>query len=361
MGSAHIPIALIQESQLAAEEINMVTGIYQGDIGAPNQATSGKQEIARQQAGAIATFNYSDNMAKAIERTWELLIDLIPKVYTTKRSMRVLGQDGAEDYVTIYDVAPDPKTGQLVTVHDLSVGKYDTTVTVGPNFTTRRQEAAETYQGLLQGNPDLFPIIGDLVFKSMDLPYAEDISDRMKTMLPPEIRQGMEDGQGQSPEVMQAMQQANQAMQMVEQQMAQVQEAGAEVQQEATANEQTKAEIEKLTANLEADQARFEAKIAKEIANITKLQAKVSIDQIEAEKEGYIESERADMNAQVAGQMAQAVLAIQQLAEQFNNQAIATMDKIEEKTQEQKPRITKIISERVNGKLEAVPVYDDAG
>ena len=357
MGGADIPMALIQESQLAAEEINMVTGIYQGDIGAPNQATSGRQEIARQQAGAIATFNYSDNMAKAIERTWELLIELIPQVYDTQRELRVLGQDGAETYVKINDIVPDPETGEPITVHDLAMGKYDTTVTVGPNFTTRRQEAAETYQQLLQGQPDLMPIIGDLIFKSMDLPYAEDIADRMKAMLPPQIQQMLNEDEQVPPEVQAMMGQAQQAMQMVEQQMQEVQTAGAEVQKEATINDQAKAEIKTEIANLATDQARFEAKVAKEVANLTKLEAKVSIDQIEAEKEGYIESERAEMNNELAAQFAQAILAIQQLAAQFNQQAVETMNKIEDKSSE-KPKIVRISSERVNGKLVAIPEYD---
>ena len=366
MGGADIPVALIQESQLAAEEINMVTGIYQGDIGAPNQATSGKQEIARQQAGAIATFNYSDNMAKAIERTWELLIDLIPNVYTTKRSLRVLGQDGSEKYVTIYDTAPDPQTGEPVTVHDLSMGKYDTTVTVGPNFTTRRQEAAETYQGLLQGNPDLFPIIGDLVFKSMDLPYADDISDRMQTMLPPEIRQSMDEGKDMPPEVMQMMQQAQQAMQMVEQQAQEIQQAGAEVQKEATNNEQTKAEIEKLIAQLETKQAQFQAKIAQDLAGVAQKDAKLTIDKVTFESDGILETSRqaaGENMAQFQQALAQdttAVLTeIQEIAAKLNEHAIQTVEHIRAEKDE-KPKIIKVTSKRVNGQLEAVPVYESA-
>jgi len=365
MGGADIPTALIQESQLAAEEINMVTGIYQGDIGAPNQATSGRQEIARQQAGAIATFNYSDNMAKAIERTWELLIDLIPKIYTTKRSLRVLGQDGAEKYVTIFDVQPDPQTGEPVTVHDLSVGQYDTTVTVGPNFSTKRQEAADTYQQLLQGNPDLFPIIGDLVFKATDLPYAEEISERMQIMLPPEIRQSMDEGKDMPPEVMQMMQQAQQAMQMVEQQMAQVQEAGAQVKLEATENEQAKAEIEKLLADLDKKQAQFEAKIAKDLAGVAQKEAKFTMDSLNHDSGEIIEQARsaAEQNTsqfqQALAQDTMAVLEeINTVVAALNEHAAKTVGEVANAISS-KPRIKKITSKRVGGKIEAVPEYDD--
>jgi hypothetical protein len=366
MGGADIPVALIQESQLAAEEINMVTGIYQGDIGAPNQATSGKQEIARQQAGAIATFNYSDNMAKAIERTWELLIDLIPNVYNTKRSLRVLGADGSEKYVKINEIVPSPETGEPITVHDLSMGKYDTVVTVGPNFTTRRQEAAETYQGLLQGNPDLFPIIGDLIFKSMDLPYAEDISDRMQIMLPPEIQKTLGDeNQDIPPEVQQMMQQAQQGMQMVEEQMQQVQEAGTQIQLDAQNNETAKAEVKTLIAQLETKQAEFKAEIAQQLAGVTHKEAQFTIKEVEQTRDGVIEESRqvaednsAQFNQALASDVAQSMQAIGQLVEEFNTHAVAVMSEIKEK-EYAKPRIKEVTSKRVNGQLVAIPVYED--
>ena len=48
MGPADIPQALVMESQIASDEINMTTGIFAADVGQANQASSGRQEIARQ-------------------------------------------------------------------------------------------------------------------------------------------------------------------------------------------------------------------------------------------------------------------------------------------------------------------------
>jgi len=98
MGGADVPVALINESQIASEEIKAVTGIFSPDVGAGDQASSGVQERERRAQGAIATFNYQDNMNKAIRYTWELLVDLIPKIYDTERELRILGSDGSEDY-----------------------------------------------------------------------------------------------------------------------------------------------------------------------------------------------------------------------------------------------------------------------
>ena len=366
MGTADIPTALITESQIASDEINMVTGIYQSDVGAANSASSGKQEAIRGQQGAIATYNYQDNMSKAKQRTIEILIDLIPHIYDTERELRIIGSDGAEDYKTVNKFVRGPN-GEEIKLNDLSVGRYDTVVTTGPNFSTRRQEAAETYQQLLTGNPQIFPVIGDLIFKSMDLPYSEDIADRLKTMLPPEIQQTLNDGNEaqQSPEVMQAMQQAQQAMQMVEQQSQMVQEQAQEVQQEANQAEVAKSEVEKLIAKLETEQAKFEAKVAKEMAGIAQKDAKMTIDKLQNESEGIIEGSKqegaahmAQFQQALAQDVTEVLQSIQTIAAQLNEQAVASMAEITSGI-ENKPKVLKVVSQRVNGQLEAIPIYDD--
>jgi len=361
-GGADVPVALIQESQIASEEIKAVTGIFSPDLGAGDQAKSGVQERERRAQGQIATFNYQDNMAKGIRRTWEILIDLIPQIYDTERELRVLGSDGAEDYVTINTFTQDPETGERIKIHDLSMGRYDVNITVGPSFTSQRQEASEVYMQLSQANPAIFGVAGDLIFKSMDLPYSEDIAERLKAMLPPEIQQVInEDNQNMSPEVMAAMQQAQQAMQMVEQQMQQVQMAAQEVQDEQQQTEQQKTDVVKAIADLEVKQSRFEAKIAKETANLAMKEAGLVVK--EAGVEGLVnEMERAkaddqEVESMVAQQTDQAVNVIEQMAEQFSQEALQVIEHIQSQ-KETKPKIVKVESKRVNGKLVAVPVYE---
>lgn len=274
IGGADVPIALMNELELASEEIKAVTGIFDASLGQKSNEQSGRAIYARQQQGEIATFNYQDNMAKAMRRTYEILIDLIPRVYDTERELRILGSDGAEDYVQVNQVVTDPVTGEELRVHDLSQGRYDVTVTVGPNFSTLRQESAEVYMQLAQGMPDIMGVAGDLIFKSLDLPYAEDIAERMRALLPPPIQQMLQQD-GQSPEVQAAMAQAAQAMQMVQAQAQQLQQAAMEIEQEKSTSEKQKAEVREAMAKLETQQAKFEADVAKKLAEITTKQAQL--------------------------------------------------------------------------------------
>jgi hypothetical protein len=369
MGGADVPVALIQESQIASEEIKAVTGIFDPSLGNQSNETSGRAIAARAQQGEIATFNYPDNIAKGIRVTYEILIDLIPKVYDTERSLRILGVDGAEKYVKVNQPQFDAATGKVKVQNDLTRGKYDVTVTVGPSFSTQRQEAVALYSEIGNKLPQLWAVAGDLMFRSMDLPYAEQIAERFRTLLPPEIQKTIADGKPVPPEVQAVMQQAEQAMAQVQQMGMLVQQAAQEAQQEKAESEKAKAEVQTLIEKLKTEEARFEAKIAKEIARITQMEAgltqqgaqlTVQASQAEAQaKESTVEQDRENLVAEAG----QAVQQIQQLAQQFAQFAAQIMQQIEQKTTaQQAPRRRQIRAKRVNGELIAqIDELDDLG
>lgn len=274
MGGADVPVALIQETQLASDEIKAVTGIFDASMGAQGNEKSGVAIARRQHQGEIATFNFQDNMSKGVQRTYEILLDLIPHIYDTERELRVLGSDGEEDYKKVNEVVRTPD-GKLVKINDLAEGKYDVTVTSGPSFTTLRQEAAETYGALAQQFPELMGVAGDLVMKSMDLPYAEDIAERMRILLPPQIQEQLNADKELPPEVQEAMARVDQAM-------AQVEEAAMALEEEKNAfakdkelainerhkMEQKEKDLEIARERLFRAKAEFDAHIAGKMATL---------------------------------------------------------------------------------------------
>ena len=163
------------------------------------------------------------------------------------------------------------------------------------------------------------------------------------------------------------MAQAQEAMQMVEQQM-QV------VQQEAQQADVDKSEVKVLIANLKTEQANFQAKVAQEMAKIAEKKAQLTVDQLSGDSANFqansemavqasreqVAAEAQQFNSAMAGELAQGVEAIQQLAAEFNKHAVETLAHIQSE-KDDKPKIVKIKSQRVNGKLEAVPVYESTG
>jgi hypothetical protein len=211
-GGPNIPAALIQEMQIASDDIKAVTGIYDASLGAQGNETSGKAINARKAQGEIANFNYQDNMGKGVKRTWEILVDLFPKVFDTEATIRILGADGVESYETVNK--RDPMTGKVI--NDLSRGRFDTAITVGPSYATRRMEAAEAYTQMAGVDEGLMLSSGDLVYKALDLPYAQEIAERRQLLLPPPIQQKLTEGKELPPEVSAAMAQVQQASQIVD-------------------------------------------------------------------------------------------------------------------------------------------------
>jgi hypothetical protein len=373
MGGADVPAALVQLSMLDSEDIKAVTGIFDNSLGQGAGEKSGRAIIARQQQGEIATFNYQDNMAKAIRRTWEILIDLVPKVYDTERELRILGSDGSEEYKKVNQVVMDPKTGKAIKVNDLAQGRYDVTVTVGPSFSTKRQEAAETYMQLAQASPGVMAVAGDLIFKAMDLPYSEDIAERLKAMLPPPIQQLLSQGKEIPPEAQAVMQQAAQAMQMVEQKNQLVMQAAQELQQEQSGIEKGKAElsagkaqIDTAIAKLEAKKAQFDAHVAQELAKLTQAQAGIQVDtaNFNAHVSQTAQQSQQDANVgereELGNNVASALSQINLMAQQFASSAATVLQQIQQQQVAAKPKLKAMKARRVNGELIAEPIYEDA-
>lgn len=185
---AEIPAALLQLAALDNEDIKAGTGMHNPSLGAQASETSGRAILARTQQGATATFNYIDNLGYAIRHTYRVLGDMIPRVYDTPRVVRVLGPDGGETWKQLYQEVQDPVTGKTVVLNDLSKGKYDYTITVGPSFATQRMEAVDAFTTMLGqiGNglpPPIAALMAYSAIKNMDLPGSEDVDAAFRKLL----------------------------------------------------------------------------------------------------------------------------------------------------------------------------------
>lgn len=181
---AAVNTAEIQQAAQAIDDLKATMGMYDASLGAQGNETSGRAILARQREGDAATFAWIDNLARSIEHTGRILVDMIPRVYDTQRIVRVLGEDDAVDLVkvNVAEIAPD---GSTQMINDLTTGKYDVAITVGPSYATKRLEAAESMLAFVQALPQAGQVAGDLIAKAMDWPGAEEIGERLKMLLPP--------------------------------------------------------------------------------------------------------------------------------------------------------------------------------
>lgn len=190
-----VPGGFVEDMQLAEHDIQASMGMYSASIGERSNEKSGKAILARQREGDTATFHYQDNLNRAIRHLGRILVDLIPKIYDSRRVVRILGEDGSVKTAEV-----DPELGRPIaelgdkTIYNLGAGTYDVTIAAGPSYTTKRQEAAEAMIELTRANPRLWETHGDLIVQSQDWPNADKFAERSKRALPPEFRED-EDGE----------------------------------------------------------------------------------------------------------------------------------------------------------------------
>ena len=279
------------EISAAAEDMQGTTGIYNAGLGDRSNETSGVAIRQRQMESDIGTSVYADNLAKSIAHAGRILVDMIPRVYDTNRIVRVVGDDDQEKMVEINGMSYDLEAG-IVPVNDLTHGKYDVRVTVGPNYTTRRQETQEGMMQFVSAFPVAGQVAGDLIAKAMDWPDAEKLADRLRKTLPP----GLIPPDEMTPEEQQAAQSAMQMQQQTMQQQQAIQAQGMQLEFAKVASE---------TAENQADAKKTEADARKTAMEAAQIQFELAVKSGQINEVIRQEVARALMGAMQQGQMPQ--------------------------------------------------------
>ena len=180
-----------QEIIVADQEMHDTVGLQQASLGQKSNEKSGKAILARQKEGDTAQYAYYDNLGRAMRYSGKILIDLIPKIYDTARIVRIRGADNTDQPVMINQPFTEKgNNGEAIQrIYDLTVGKYDVISSIGPSFTTQREEAAQNMLAFIEAVPLAGPLLGDLLAKNLDWPGSEEIERRLKILLPPQLQQ----------------------------------------------------------------------------------------------------------------------------------------------------------------------------
>jgi len=183
------------------QDLKSVVGIYDPGLGQNKSDQSGKAVQLLQKQSEISNLNFSDNLSRAIRWTGKILLDLIPKIYDAPRIQRIIEPDGTASHVGVYTqgnsggLTPDQLKVALGVkkVFDIGTGRYDVTVSVGPSYQTKRQEAVAAQMALVSAYPQAMQIVGDLIVRNMDWPQSQEMADRLKKMLPQQLQGGDQD------------------------------------------------------------------------------------------------------------------------------------------------------------------------
>jgi hypothetical protein len=149
------------------------------------QVVSGRAISKRQQLSDQSHYQYYDNQTLAIAHTWRIMLEWIPHYISTERMQRIIGEDGMPKMTTVNQKVTED--GVTKVKNDITVGRYDVVMDTGPGYDTKREEGSEALQNLM-AVPALAEIVAkvgaDLVFRSIDHPYMQELADRIAAATP---------------------------------------------------------------------------------------------------------------------------------------------------------------------------------
>ena len=194
-----LPAGLIQMAQMMEDGQKAATGQYDAALGAKSNETSGVAIQGRIEQGNQATSHFVDNLEHSLEHTGRILLDMIPKIYDTARTLRMKAEDGTETEAQINQptIGVD---GTPMMINDMSQMKFSSVrVIMGPSYASRRAEAVQALTQLSQAVPAIGELGGDIIVRNMDFEGSEEMADRLRAVLPPQVVQATD------PEAAQAM------------------------------------------------------------------------------------------------------------------------------------------------------------
>lgn len=211
-GFAQIPAGVVGAAQAAAQDMMATTGIrFDATVAERVTDESGRAMRELKRNSDIGSFHYIDNLARSLKHSGRIMIDLIPKIYDTKRMMTILREDDSEERVQIDPNLQKPMmearqgNGKMLKIFNPTYGEYGVTVTIGPSYATKRIEAAESMMDFAQALPNTAQLIADLIAKNQDWPGAQEMAARLAKAVPPNL---LTPDQKDVPPQVQAMMQA---------------------------------------------------------------------------------------------------------------------------------------------------------
>jgi len=247
-----VPQGLFVSIQTFGEMVNQLIGRSDTIQGEQGNEDSGVAIDARSRQSNETTFLNFDQLDRAIEYTGKVILDLIPKIYDTQRMMNVIGRDGKSKQVTVNN-PQDPASM-------ITEGRYEITIESGPSFILQQQEMAKKLMDLVQVDPQLMSIYGDVVVRNMDVNDAQELAKRAEIILDPRVLamtgKKLPPMPTQPPSPQQ--QQAQLAMQEMQMKIQQSQQE-TQIKQQELQLKQVETEIKKAELQLKQQQMQLEA------------------------------------------------------------------------------------------------------
>lgn len=275
---------LFMTSEAAAKDIREILGFSETEA-LQGRDVSGKARRERKLEGSMSAYVFYDNLNQAIEQGGRIVNDLLPYIIgDDERHMVISKKDGTTSQIILNEIQKDGSIKNII-----EEGEFDVEIDTGPSFAVQKDIALEFLQQTLQAYPQAFPLIADLWAKNLDVQFMPQISDRFKTMVPPDI---LAKEEGKQPPPLQPNPQQQMMQIEMQQKQAMMQAKAQEIQLK-----QQQLELDKQKLMMEAQKAQQQNQL-----DIYNHQADIEKSRIDH----HLDHKKADMDfsAKIAGILA---------------------------------------------------------
>ena len=289
IGGAPVNPQLSLVRQQLDQDISKSAGLFASNMGHNPGLQSGeaiKEQVARGNNGILKWFNAIE---VGMAQLGKVLVKAIPKVYDARRQVRIIGEDGSSEIVTLNDVIIDAQTQQLTSINDLSKGQYDVTCEVGEPFKNQQKETAQAFIEIAQVDPSIAQMGKDIWLNNLEVPGFKELAERIRLQ---QVQQGIIPDDQLTDEELAMVQQMRQQPQepspemvLAQAEMKKADNEGVEHQLKAQSLqlEQQKIQLKlaELQDNSQARREKTESETALNVAKVQQENRKIDLSEIE--------------------------------------------------------------------------------
>jgi hypothetical protein len=185
-----IPPAMAALLQITDGDIKELLGNQQaGEQLQPNM--SGKAVELIQNKLDMQTFIYMSNFAKAVKRCGEIWLSMAREIYVEpSRKMKGLGKTGQPRSIELVKPILNKETSAIEYQNDLTQAKFDVTVDVGPNSSSKRAAVVRALTGMMTitQDPETLTILSSMAMMNMEGEGLSEVQSYFRKRL---LKQGV--------------------------------------------------------------------------------------------------------------------------------------------------------------------------
>jgi hypothetical protein len=176
-------------AESALRDIQAAVAMFQANLGAPSNETSGVAIESRKQQGEAGNAHFPSHLSASLGQVGNVVMQMDARLSDTRRKQPIMGIDGTSGHIY---VDPDQREAYVKGADGVSVnpniGTYGVRVVIGASYSTQRSQTNAAFGEIMRGNPTLAPVVAPFWAQTLDFPGSDKFAQAMAAMAPDPVK-----------------------------------------------------------------------------------------------------------------------------------------------------------------------------